>query len=88
MNKFLSAGDKCKPEMHLRQPGFKDSPCGPFTKCKERTKSLQGQGIQNIFIKTMIWFIEILKINVDLWFINFLIRTLLVVVLKIFLIKN
>ena len=24
------------PEMHLRQPGFTYSPCGPFTKNKER----------------------------------------------------
>ena len=25
------------PEMHLRQPQFTSSPCGPFTKNKERT---------------------------------------------------
>ena len=24
------------PEIHLRQPGFTYSPCGPFTKNKER----------------------------------------------------
>ena len=24
------------PDMHLRQPGFTYSPCGPFTKNKER----------------------------------------------------
>ena len=24
------------PEMHLRQPGFRYSACGPFTKDKER----------------------------------------------------
>ena len=52
MNNFLSAGDKCMPEMHLRQPGLTYSPCRPFTKCKERAKSFQGQGIQDIFIKT------------------------------------
>ena len=33
------------PEMHLRQPGFPDSACGPFTKNKE-LKSLCKQGIQ------------------------------------------
>ena len=37
INKFLLAGDKCMPEMHLRQPGFTYSACGPFTKSKERT---------------------------------------------------
>ena len=29
INKFM-------PEMHLKQPGFTDSACGPFTKNKER----------------------------------------------------
>ena len=38
INKFLLAGDKCMPEMHLRQPGFTYSACGPFTKNKERIK--------------------------------------------------
>ena len=28
---FLLAGNKFKPEMHLRQPGFIHSACGPFT---------------------------------------------------------
>ena len=31
VNKFLLAGDKCMPEMHLK-PGFTYSACGPFTK--------------------------------------------------------
>ena len=31
VNKFLLAGDKFKPEMHLKQPGFINSACGPFT---------------------------------------------------------
>ena len=35
INKFLLAGDKFIPEMHLRQPGFTYSACGPFTKNKE-----------------------------------------------------
>ena len=33
---FLLAGDKFIPEMHLKQPGFINSACGPFTKTKER----------------------------------------------------
>ena len=36
MYKFLLAGDKFMPEMHLKQPGFTYSACGPFTKTKER----------------------------------------------------
>ena len=35
-NKFLLAGDKFIPEMHLKQPGFTFSAWGPFTKNKER----------------------------------------------------
>ena len=34
--KFLLAGDKFMPEMHLRQLGFTYSACGPFIKHKER----------------------------------------------------
>ena len=30
-NKFLLAGDTFKPEMHLKQPEFTYSVCGPFT---------------------------------------------------------
>ena len=36
INKFLLAGDKFMPEMHLRQPQFVYSACGPFTRHKER----------------------------------------------------
>ena len=36
INTFLLAGDKLMPEMHLRQPGFTYSACGPFIKNKER----------------------------------------------------
>ena len=43
INKFLLTGDKFMPEMHLTQPGFIYSACGPFTKHKERI---------NKFIKT------------------------------------
>ena len=35
-NKSLLAGDRLMPEMHLRQPQFTYSVCGPFTKNKER----------------------------------------------------
>ena len=36
VNKFLSAGDKLLPEMHLQQPGYIYSACGPITKNKKR----------------------------------------------------
>ena len=32
VNKLLLAGDKFILEMHLRQPGFTYSACGPLTK--------------------------------------------------------
>ena len=35
VNKFLLAGDKFMPEMHLKQPRFTYSACGLFTKSKE-----------------------------------------------------
>ena len=31
VNKLLLAGDKFMREMHLKQPGFIYSACGPFT---------------------------------------------------------
>ena len=41
INKFLLAGDKFIPEMHLRQPQFVYSDCGPFTRPKERIKEFK-----------------------------------------------
>ena len=41
INKFLLAGDKFMPEMHLRQPQFVYSACGPFTRHKERIKEFK-----------------------------------------------
>ena len=46
VNKFLLVGDRFMPEMHLKQPGFTYSACGPFTKSKERTESLCKLEIQ------------------------------------------
>ena len=39
INKFLLAGDKFMPEIHLRQPQFTYSACGPFTENKESKNS-------------------------------------------------
>ena len=51
VNKFLLAGDKFMPEMHLKQSEFTYSACQPFTKNKERFKNLKKQEIQTIFTK-------------------------------------
>ena len=51
VNKFLLAGDKFMPEMHLRQPGFTYSACGPFTKNNKEFKDLKKLKIQVIFTK-------------------------------------
>ena len=39
-------------EMHLRQPGFTYSVCGPFIKNKERVQKFKEKEGQDIFIKT------------------------------------
>ena len=44
INRFLLAGDKFMPEMHLRQPRFVYSACGPFTRHKERIKEFKHTG--------------------------------------------
>ena len=41
INKFLLAGDKFMPEMHLKQPQLVYSACGPFTRHKERIKKIK-----------------------------------------------
>ena len=38
VTKFLLAAHKFMPEMHLKQPGFTYSACGPFTKNKKNSK--------------------------------------------------
>ena len=44
MNKVLMTGDKCMPELHLKQSGYTDSACGPFTQHRERTQRLKETG--------------------------------------------
>ena len=44
VNKFLLVGEKFMPEMHLKQPGFTYSACGPFTKNKERIEKFMQTG--------------------------------------------
>ena len=69
VNEFLLAGDKFMPEMHLKQPGFAYSACGPFTKNKKRIKKLKETGDTNYIYKNELdnivfnttWLMEILK---------------------------
>ena len=51
INKFLLAGDKFMPEMHLRQPQFTYSACGPFTKHKQRIQKFKETGDTNYICK-------------------------------------
>ena len=51
INKFLLAGDKFMAEMHVRQPGFTYSACGPFTKNKERIKKFMQSGNTDFIYK-------------------------------------
>ena len=59
---FLLAGDKFMPGIHLRQPVFTYSACGPFTKKKELINLCKPE-IQILFIEmssirlvfSMIW---------------------------------
>ena len=44
VDKFLLAGDKFMPEMHLKQPGFTCSACGPLTKNKGRIQKVKETG--------------------------------------------
>ena len=49
VNNFLLFGDKLMPEMHLKQPVFTYSACGPFTKNKERIEKFM-QTENTVFI--------------------------------------
>ena len=51
VNEFLLAGDRFMPEMHLKQPGFTYSACGPFTKNKKRNQKVQEAWDTNYIYK-------------------------------------
>ena len=44
INKFLLAGDKFLPKMHLRQPRFTDSAWGPISRNKDRIQKFKEIG--------------------------------------------
>ena len=54
VNTFLLVGDKFMPEMHLIQPGFTYSACGPFTKNKKRIEKFMQTGDINFIYKNEI----------------------------------
>ena len=51
INKLLLAGDKFMPEIHLRQPQFTYSACGPFTKHEQRIQKFRETGDTNYIYK-------------------------------------
>ena len=51
VNKFLLAGDKFMPEMHLKHPGFTYGACGPFTKNKERVQKLKKKKEIQVYLQ-------------------------------------
>ena len=68
--KIFLAGDKCMPEVHLKQPGLTYSACRPFTKSKERIQKFKETRYTNCITKmnlirhvfNIICLMEILKI--------------------------
>ena len=59
--KFLLAGDKFMPEMHLKQSGFTYNTWGKFTKNKERIQTFKETGDTRL-VFNMLWLMGILKI--------------------------
>ena len=51
VNKFLLEGDKFMPGMHLKQPRFTYSACGPFIKNKEKIQKFKETGDTNHIYK-------------------------------------
>ena len=51
VNKILLVGDKFMPEIHLKQPGFTYSACGPFTKNKQRIEKFMQTGNKDFIFK-------------------------------------
>ena len=49
VNTFLLEGGKFMPEMHLKQPGFTYSACGPLLKTKKELKRLCRLEIHILF---------------------------------------
>ena len=55
INNFLLAGDKFLPEIHLRQPQFTYSACGPFAKHKQRIQKFKETGYTKYIYKNELY---------------------------------
>ena len=51
INFYWQVINLCQKEMHLRQPGFTYSACGPFTKNKERVQKFMQTGNTDFIYK-------------------------------------
>ena len=50
INNFLLTDDKFIPELHLKQPGFTYSACGPITKHRERIQKFrETDNLKNLY---------------------------------------
>ena len=67
VNKFLLVGDKFMPEMHLKQPGFTYSTCGPFSKNKFIYSLMNVYTGYNLAVNDTIYFIYNKIIRVLFW---------------------
>ena len=54
INKLLLVGDKFMPEIHLRQPQFTYSACGPFTKHEQKIQKFKETGDTNYIYKNQL----------------------------------
>ena len=54
-NKFLLAGDRFMPKMHLKQPGFTCIACGPFTRKKERIEKSMQTRKYRLYLQKWAW---------------------------------
>ena len=55
VNKLLLVGDNFMLEMHLKQPVFTYSACGPFTKNKERIEKLKKNRRYKLYLQKWTW---------------------------------
>ena len=51
----MLAGDNSMPKLHLKQPGFTYSACGPFTKHCERIKKFRKSGDSKHIYKSVLY---------------------------------
>ena len=51
INKFLLTEDKFMLELHLKQPGFTYSVCGPLLNIVKESKNLEKRVTENIYIE-------------------------------------